>query len=102
MEEWKIVALEQQAQEEGGTKRFSLQTGEDFLDCDLIGKWILQLVRAECVRQRGDNEAFILGIISSKGSKIVYGLLIHKNISISTTKIEDPPGPQFYFFCEKT
>jgi hypothetical protein len=38
MEEWTIVALEQEAQEEGGTKRFSLQTGEDFLDCDLIGK----------------------------------------------------------------
>ena len=37
MEEWKIVALEQQAQEEG-TARFSLHTGEDFLDCDLIGR----------------------------------------------------------------
>jgi hypothetical protein len=37
IEEWKITALEQEAQEEG-IKRFLLQTGEDFLDCDLIGK----------------------------------------------------------------
>jgi hypothetical protein len=37
MDEWRIVALEQQAGEEG-TKRFAIQTGEDFRDCDLLGK----------------------------------------------------------------
>ena len=52
MDEWRIVSLEQQAGEEE-PKRFFLQTGTDFRDCDLLGKlgfikhkisWIKQLL----------------------------------------------------------
>ena len=38
MDEWKIVAMEQQQAGDEGTKRFLLQTGVDFRDCDLLGK----------------------------------------------------------------
>jgi hypothetical protein len=45
IEEWTILSMEQQGQHGAtvrgppglGNSRFSLQTGEDFLDCDLLG-----------------------------------------------------------------
>jgi len=79
MDEWKIVAMEQQQAGDEGTKRFLLQTGVDFRDCDL-----LVLPSLDAVRSASDKEYLTMlkrhfrelkeqGLQIQENTKIVFG-----------------------------